>query len=79
MSDIMTKKQLAEYLQVTERTIDRMRKEGLPCFKVATNIRFNKQKVIEWLEKFKDATEKNIDHISINVLPEVKINEIPKK
>jgi len=52
MSDeILTKKELAELLKVTEKTIDNLRKKGLPCFKVGNNIRFDKNKVLEWLQK----------------------------
>ena len=70
MSEILTRKQLAEFLQVTERTVDRMRKEGMPCFTVASNIRFNKEKVIEWLEQNRDATEqKSYSPITVTVLP----------
>lgn len=73
ITDIMTRKQLADFLQVTEKTVDRMRKEGMPCFKVASNIRFNKEKVIEWLEQNRDATEeKSYSKININILPENK-------
>ncbi len=48
--DILTKNELSEILKVTEKTIDRLRAKGLPSFKVGTKVRFNKAKVIEWLE-----------------------------
>lgn len=48
---ILTKKELAEFLKVSEKTIDNLRKNGLPFFRVGNNIRFDKEKVLNWLEK----------------------------
>jgi excisionase family DNA binding protein len=48
---ILTKKQLADYLKVTERTIDRLREEGLPCFNVGKVIRFDRDEVLKWLKE----------------------------
>ncbi len=45
----MTKKQAADYFQVSEWTIDRWRAEGrLKCFKCGGTVRFRR----EWLEDF---------------------------
>lgn len=49
--DILTKEDLAKLLKVTVRTIDRLRKEGLPFLKVGNQIRFDKSDVINWLKK----------------------------
>jgi excisionase family DNA binding protein len=49
-SEILNKEELAELLKVNIRTIDRLRKEGMPSFKVASNIRFDKKSVLEWLK-----------------------------
>jgi len=49
--EILTKKELADTLKVTEKTVDNLRKKGLPFFKVGNNIRFDKNKVLSWLEK----------------------------
>jgi excisionase family DNA binding protein len=49
--DIFTKKELADYLKVSVGTIDRMMKLGLPHLKLKGAVRFEKQKVISWLEK----------------------------
>jgi len=49
--EILTREELSKLLKVTERTIDRLRKEGLPWFKVGVNVRFNKEKVLKWLEQ----------------------------
>jgi len=56
--DILTKSELAEILKVTEKTIDRLRTKGMPSFKVGTKVRFNKAKVVEWLENQGKDTEK---------------------
>lgn len=50
MEDVMTKEQLAEYLQVSVKTVDRLRKKGLPSFKVADMVRFSTSDVLEWLK-----------------------------
>ena len=48
---VMTKKELATFLKVTERTVDRIRNDGLPCFKIGKCIRFEKEKVLKWLNE----------------------------
>lgn len=49
--EILTKDELAALLKVTERTIDNLRKEGMPFFKVGANIRFEKETVLKWLKE----------------------------
>lgn len=49
--DILTKEEIAKLLKVTVRTVDRMRSEGMPYFKVGNAVRFRKEKVIQWLEQ----------------------------
>ena len=51
MEEILTREQLAKLLQVTEKTVDRLRKEGMPFFKVGANIRFDKEEVLKWLRE----------------------------
>lgn len=53
--EVLTKEEISKLLKVTERTIDKMRDKGMPYFKVGTNIRFRKEKVLKWLE---DCTKK---------------------
>lgn len=48
--EILTKKEMAELLKVNERTVDQLRKKGLPHFKVGRNVRFKKNEALEWLE-----------------------------
>lgn len=49
--EILTKKEVAEILKITERMVDKLRKEGLPSFKVGTNVRFEKKEVLEWIKE----------------------------
>jgi len=50
--DIVTVKQLAEFLQVNEQTIKRAIKAGeLKAFKVGRDWRIEKESVIEWLKQ----------------------------
>jgi excisionase family DNA binding protein len=51
VEEILTKEELASYLKVTERTIDRLRKKGMPFFKVGDTVRFKKDAVLKWLEE----------------------------
>jgi excisionase family DNA binding protein len=51
VDEILTKEELASYLKVTERTIDRLRKKGMPFFKVGDTVRFKKDVVLNWLEE----------------------------
>ena len=45
----LTVKQVAEYLQVNERTIYKLAQVGrIPCFKVAGTWRFWKREIDEW-------------------------------
>jgi excisionase family DNA binding protein len=50
-NEVLTRSELAKLLRVNERTIDNLRKEGLPYFKVGTNVRFHWSKVLEWLDQ----------------------------
>jgi excisionase family DNA binding protein len=51
-TDIMTIKEVASYLKMTEKTIYRLAKERkIPAFKIGGNWRFKKQAIDEWIEK----------------------------
>jgi|TARA_R110000772_G_scaffold268578_1_gene396574 excisionase family DNA binding protein len=56
MSDeILTLKELAEYLKLTEKTAYRLAAEGkLPGFKVGGSWRFKSEDINAWIEKQKD-------------------------
>jgi len=48
--EIMTIKQVAEYLQVDEKTIYRLAQKGeIPCFKIGYTWRF-KERIDKWIE-----------------------------
>jgi len=51
MKKLIATKELSELIGVTEVTIWRWRKEGMPFKKLGTRIRFEYDSVIEWLEK----------------------------
>lgn len=56
MSDeILTLKELAEYLKLTEKTAYRLAAEGkLPGFKVGGSWRFKSEDINAWIEEQKD-------------------------
>lgn len=50
-SEILTIKEVAEYLKVNERTIYRLANKGeIPAFKVGNNWRFDRAKIAQWME-----------------------------
>lgn len=52
MPDILTVKQLAEFLQVTELTIRRAINAGeLKAFKVGREWRIERERVLEWINQ----------------------------
>lgn len=54
-SNILTRKQLAENLDVNRRTIARWEKEGLPVMVVNSRTkRYNYQSVLDWMEERKN-------------------------
>lgn len=49
-SDIMTVKEVADYLKLNEKTAYRLTSEGkLPAFKVGGSWRFKKSEIEEWI------------------------------
>jgi len=53
-SDIMTVKDLAQYLKIAEKTAYRFALEGkIPGFKVGSAWRFRKGEIDQWIEKQK--------------------------
>ena len=52
MKDILTVKEVAEYLRMNQMTIYKMAQKGeIPAFKIASNWRFRKEEVDEWLNQ----------------------------
>ncbi|HHH31785.1 MAG TPA: DNA-binding protein [Polyangiaceae bacterium] len=57
--DILTIKEVAEYLKVTERTLYRLAQEGkIPAFKVGASWRFKRADIDAWIEAQKPGTAK---------------------
>ena len=49
--DILTIKEVAEFLKVTERTLYRLAQEGeIPAFKVGASWRFKRDDIDAWIE-----------------------------
>jgi excisionase family DNA binding protein len=46
---IMTKQELAEYLGISVRKVDYLRKDGLPFLKLNSSVRFVKEHVVAWM------------------------------
>ena len=55
-SDIMTMKEVAEYLKLNEKTAYRLTSEGkLPAFKVGGSWRFQKSEIDAWIKRQSEA------------------------
>lgn len=51
-SDLITIKQVAEFLNLAEKTVYRMANDGeIPAFKIGGSWRFKRSEVEEWLEQ----------------------------
>lgn len=52
MHDVMTGRELAEYLKVHPSTIYRLLKQGrIPVFKVGSDWRFNRESIDKWRQE----------------------------
>lgn len=57
--DILTIKEVADYLKLTERTLYRLVQEGkLPGFKVGSSWRFKRVDIERWIEDQKELVSK---------------------
>lgn len=55
-AEIMTLKELAEYLKVAEKTIYRLVNENkIPAFKVGGSWRFRKAEIDNWIDKYQSS------------------------
>lgn len=49
---MISRKELAEYLSVSKRTIDRAIENGMPCYRLSTGtIRFELEEVKQWMKE----------------------------
>jgi excisionase family DNA binding protein len=59
-SDIMTMKELAEYLKLNEKTAYRLTSDGkIPAFKVGGSWRFRKTEIDSWISSQEKETQKS--------------------
>ncbi|ELE1907196.1 helix-turn-helix domain-containing protein [Vibrio vulnificus] len=62
---ILTLKELAEYLKLAEKTAYRLASEGkLPGFKVGGSWRFKREDVEAWIEEQKDNSNSDVEQIA---------------
>ena len=60
--EILNKKQLAEYLNVSVYTIDTwVSQRRIPFYKIGRRVLFRKHKILEWIENFKVEPVKILD------------------
>ena len=50
LTDLMTPVELRQYLRISNNTLKRLMREGLPTLKVGRQFRFDRDKVVERLE-----------------------------
>jgi excisionase family DNA binding protein len=63
-TDVMTVREVAEYLKVKERTIYRLvAKGGIPAFKVGGSWRFRRAEIDEWITR--STQDGNIENSSL--------------
>jgi len=51
VEEFLTKSEIAKLLKVSESTIDRWRKEGMPSVKVKRKVLFKQDDVEKWLQE----------------------------
>ena len=56
---LLTLDELAKYLKVHPNTIYNWLKKDLPCFRRGSVIRFNLERVLEWLERRENYEKEN--------------------
>jgi len=67
MQSILTKKEVAQILKISERTVDSLRKhQGLPYASVGRSIRFDEAAIDAWLRSQSITTETEGDKASMN-------------
>ena len=68
VNQVLTIKQVAEYLQVTEKTIYTLVQEGdLPAFKVRGQWRFKEEDLEKWIEENKKNLKKKRSNTTTNL------------
>jgi len=71
MSDVLTAKQAAEFLQLSAETVKAKARAGLmPAAKVGREWRFSRRQLLEWIEDGGTIAEELVDHGIIAVVEE---------
>lgn len=52
MKEVLNLEELLELLSISRSKFYELKKEGIPYYKIGKTIRFNRTKVLEWLEKY---------------------------
>lgn len=47
----LTEKELCSWLKISRSKVLNLRKEGMPFIKLGKNVRFDKEKIEEWLKE----------------------------
>jgi excisionase family DNA binding protein len=51
MNDYITERELCNWLRISRSTAVRRRKEGMPFVKIGKAVRYDKEKVQQWIEQ----------------------------
>jgi 5-methylcytosine-specific restriction protein A len=50
MNNLVSEKELAEILQLSRSTINRLRKQGMPFIKIGKSVRYDLEAVKKWIQ-----------------------------
>ena len=71
-SEILTAKQVADYLHIHPLTVHRYAREGkIPAFKIGTDWRFHKKYIEKWIRQKTDSNLKDIKDSKENKIEDV--------
>ena len=62
----ISKKEAAVLLDTCERTIDEMRKQGLPCYKFNKKVKFIPDEIIAWAKSYRQGANATNDNSNDN-------------
>jgi len=53
MNDILTKKEVSQFLKCSIGMVDKLMSNNLPYYKIGRNVKFKKEEIIDYLEERK--------------------------
>lgn len=53
MNDILTKKEVSEFLKCSIGMVDKLMSNNLPYYKIGRNVKFKREEIIDYLEERK--------------------------